>query len=107
MADPVCLSHEAIYTALYAMPRGQLRASLLDLLRRRHKACRQARGKDGRSPTIADLTYIDRKHIEVTDRLIPGHWEGDLIIGKGNLSQVSTLVERKSLFVALVRVAKW
>ena len=47
MADPARLSHEAIYTALYAMPRGQLRASLLDLLRRRHKARRPARVNPG------------------------------------------------------------
>jgi IS30 family transposase len=104
MADPVRLSHEAIYTALYAMPRGQLRASLLDLLRRRHKARRPARGKNGRSHSIPDMTLIDRRPIEVNERLIPGHWEGDLIIGKGNLSQVGTLVERKSLFVALVKL---
>src|SRR6202161_4053923 len=104
MADPVRLSHEAIYTALYAMPRGQLRASLLDLLRRRHKARRPARGKNGRSHSIPDMALIDRRPIEVNERLIPGHWEGDLIIGKGNLSQVGILVERKSLFVALVKL---
>jgi transposase, IS30 family len=104
MADPVRLSHEAIYTALYAMPRGQLRASLLDLLRRRHKARRPARGKTKRSRSIPDMTLIDQRPVEVEMRLVPGHWEGDLIIGKGNLSQVGTLVERKSLFVALVKL---
>lgn len=104
MADPVRLSHEAIYTALYAMPRGQLRASLLDLLRRRHKARRPARGKNSRSRSIPDMTLIDQRPAEVADRLIPGHWEGDLIIGKGNLSQVGVLVERKTLFCVLVRL---
>jgi transposase, IS30 family len=104
MTEPLRLSHEAIYTALYAMPRGQLRASLLDLLRRRHKARRPARGKSGRSHSIPDMTLIDQRPIEVNQRLVPGHWEGDLIIGKGNLSQVGTLVERKSLFVALVKL---
>jgi IS30 family transposase len=104
MADPVRLSHEAIYTALYAMPRGQLRASLLDLLRRRHKARRPARNKNSRSRSIPDMTLIDLRPPEVAERLIPGHWEGDLIIGKGNLSQVGTLVERKTLFVALVKL---
>jgi IS30 family transposase len=104
MVEPVRLSHEAIYTALYAMPRGHLRASLLDLLRRRHKARRPARSKSGRSHSIPDMTSIDQRPIEVNERLVPGHWEGDLIIGKGNLSQVGTLVERRSLFVALVKL---
>jgi transposase, IS30 family len=104
MTDPVRLSHEAIYTALYAMPRGQLRASLLDLLRRRHKARRPARGKNSRSRSIADMTLIDQRPAEVAKRLVPGHWEGDLIVGKGNLSQVGVLVERKTLFCVLVRL---
>ena len=104
MTDPVRLSHEAIYTALYAMPRGKLGASLLDLLRRRHKARRPARGKNSRSRSIPDMTLIDQRPAEVADRLIPGHWEGDLIIGKGNLSQVGVLVERKTLFCVLVRL---
>ena len=107
MTDPVRLSHEAIYTALYAMPRGQLRASLLDLLRRRHKARRPARGKNSRSRSIPDMTLIDQRPAEVADRLIPGHWEGDLIIGKGNLSQVGVLVERKTLFLRPGEVEGW
>jgi IS30 family transposase len=86
------------------MPRGQLRASLLELLRRRHKARRPARGKNSRSRSIPDMTLIDQRPAEVADRLIPGHWEGDLIIGKGNLSQVGVLVERKTLFCVLVRL---
>jgi IS30 family transposase len=95
---------EAIYTALYAMPRGHLRASLLDLLRRRHKARRPARSKNKRRHPIPDMTLIDQRPVEVEMRLVPGHWEGDLIIGKGNLSQVGTLVERSTLFVALVKL---
>jgi transposase, IS30 family len=103
MADPVCFSCETIYTALYAMPRGQLRANLLDLLRRSHKARRAGRA-NRRSRSIPDMTLIDQRPIEVATRLVPGHWEGDLIIGKGNRSQVGTLVERATLFVALVRL---
>jgi IS30 family transposase len=105
MPDPVRLSYETIYTALYTMPRGHLRSSLLSLMRRRHRARRPHRGKDGRSkPSIPDMTLIDQRPIEVQMRLIPGHWEGNLIIGKGNLSQVGTLVERTTLFVALVKL---
>jgi IS30 family transposase len=106
MPDPVRLCYETIYTALYTMPRGHLRSSLLALMRRRHRARRPRRGKDGRSkPSIPNMTLIDQRPIEIQMRLIPGHWEGDLIIGKGNLSQVGTLVERTTLFVALVKLS--
>ena len=105
MPDPVQLSAETIYTALYAMPRGQLRASLLALTRRGHQARRTQRRKAGpRKPPIPDMVLIDQRPLEVQMRLIPGHWEGDLIIGKGNRSQVGTLVERTTLFVALVQL---
>jgi IS30 family transposase len=103
MADPVRLSHETIYTALYAMPRGQLRASILELLRRSHKSRSKGRANQ-RSRSIPDMTLIDQRPNQVAMRLVPGHWEGDLIIGKGNLSQVGTLVERTTLFVALVKL---
>ena len=105
MPDPVQLSYETIYTAFYTMPRGHLRSSLLSLMRRRHHGRRPQGRKDGRrKPSIPDMTLIDRRPVEVQMRLIPGHWEGDLIIGKGNLSQVGTLVERTTLFVALVKL---
>jgi len=88
------------------MPRGHLRSSLLALMRRRHRARRPRRGKDGRAkPSIQEMTLIDLRPVEVQMRLIPGHWEGDLIIGRGNLSQVGTLVERTTLFVALVKLS--
>ena len=105
MPDPVQLSYETIYTALYTMPRGHLRSSLLTLMRRRHHARRPQRRNNGRSnPSIPAMTLIDQRPVEIQMRLVPGHWEGDLIIGKGNLSQVGTLVERTTLFVALVKL---
>ncbi len=105
MPDPVRLSRETIYNALYAMPRGQLRASLLALMRRRHKTKRSQQGKNKiNNGSIPDMTLIDSRPVEVQMRLVPGHWEGDLIIGKGNQSQVGTLVERTTLFVALVKL---
>lgn len=105
MADPVRLSHETIYTSLYAMPRGELRSVVLDLLRHGHKARRSRTAKkDRRNQAIPNMISIDQRPIEVAMRLIPGHWEGDLVIGKGNRSQVGTLVERTTLFVALVQL---
>lgn len=102
MAEPVRLSYETIYTALYAMPRGELRSRLL---RRRHRARRSRRSGQGPvKPPIPDMLLIDHRPAEVEARLIPGHWEGDLIIGKSNRSQIGTLVERKTLFVALVKL---
>jgi len=105
MAEPERLSHDTIYTALYAMPRGQLRSDLLKLTRRRHHARRPQRGSKGpRKPPIPDMTPIDHRPDEVDKRVIPGHWEGDLIIGKGNLSQIGVLVERATLYVVLVKL---
>jgi transposase, IS30 family len=105
MPEPVQLSRETIYTALYAMPKGQFRASLLALMRRRHKTKRSPQGNNkSNNGSIPDMTLIDLRPDDVRMRLIPGHWEGDLIIGKGNQSQVGTLVERTTLFVALVKL---
>jgi transposase, IS30 family len=102
MPEPVRLSHETIYTALYAMPKGQLRSRILSLMRRRHKQ-RRAQGRTQR-PFVDPITLIDERPSEVDERIIPGHWEGDLIKGKLNQSRVGTLVERTTLFVALVKL---
>lgn len=105
MPDPVRLSYETIYTSLYAMPRGHLRSSVLQLMRRHHHARRPQRGNKGpRKPPIPEMILIDQRPLEAVQRQIPGHWEGDLIIGKGNRSQVGVLVDRTTLFLALVQL---
>jgi IS30 family transposase len=105
MPDPVRLSYETIYNSLYAMPRGHLRSALLKLMRRHHRARRPHRGNMGASKApIPEMVLIDQRPSEAGQRLIPGHWEGDLIIGKGNRSQVGVLVDRKTLFLALVKL---
>jgi IS30 family transposase len=105
MDTPVRLSHETIYPTLYAMPRGELRSGLLKLMRRKHHARRPQRGKRGPvKPPIPEMTLIDERPTEVEERLLPGHWEGDLIIGKGNLSQVGVLVERCTLFTIVIKL---
>jgi IS30 family transposase len=98
------VSHETIYASMYALPRGELRTDLIKALRQSHKTRRpRARGNDRREQ-IPDLRPISERPQEVQDRLIPGHWEGDLIKGKGNRSAIGTLVERTSRYVILVQL---
>jgi IS30 family transposase len=93
------VSHETIYTALYAMPRGELRSELLATLRQARKARRpRARGEDRRGE-MPNMVSIHQRPPEIDERVIPGHWEGDLIKGRCNASAVGTIVERASLFV--------
>ena len=104
MPEPVRISHETIYNAIYAMPRGELRTEVIELLRKSHKTRRpRARGEDRRG-LIPNMTSIDERPLEVADRLVPGHWEGDLIKGSANRSQVGTLVERTTLFTVLAKM---
>ena len=99
------VSHEAIYQAIYAVPRGELRRELLACLRQ-GKPQRGRRSKDGeRRGRICDMTSIHERPAEVEGRLVPGHWEGDLIKGASNRSSVGTLVERTSRKVVLVKLA--
>jgi IS30 family transposase len=98
------ISHETIYTAIYAMPRGELRKELVACLRQSRKNRRpRARGEDRRGK-IQNMISIHDRPPEVDERLVPGHWEGDLIKGARNASAVGTLVERTSLFVTLAKM---
>lgn len=98
------VSHESIYDCLYVQARGELRTELKVALRsgrtRRvaHSRMASTRGK------IRDMVNISDRPKEAEDRAVPGFWEGDLIIGKGNKSQIATLVERKSRLTLLVRI---
>lgn len=104
MSEPVRLSHETIYQAIYAMPKGALRTETIALLRFGHNKRRpRARGEDRRGQ-IPNMTSIDLRPADIAERLVPGHWEGDHIKGAGNRSQIGTLVERKTLYVALVKL---
>lgn len=98
------VSHETIYTAIYAMPRGELRKEVIGWLRFGHAKRRpRARGEDRRG-RIPDMVSIHDRPPEIEERLIPGHWEGDLIKGAHNRSAVGTLVERSTLFTVLSRM---
>ena len=98
------VSHETIYRSLYILPRGGLRKELLMLLRQSRKKRRpRSRGKDRRG-TIPDMISIHDRPREIEDRRVPGHWEGDLIMGKGNASAIGTIVERTTRFLVLVKM---
>ena len=97
----VAVSHETIYAALYALPRGELRRELIACLR-------QGKPRRGRTPKgserrgrLCDMTPIAQRPDDVAARLVPGHWEGDLILGQDN-SAIGTLVERTTRFLLLV-----
>ena len=98
------VSHETIYSAIYAYPRGELRRQLIACLRQgRSTRLPRSRGTDRRGQ-IADMISIHVRPPEVADRVMPGHWEGDLIKGAGNRSAVGVLVERTSRLVLLARM---
>ena len=99
------VSHETIYKTLFVQGRGALRKELTKLLRTRRM--RRRHRKPGRGPTkgrIKDMVMIRQRPPEVEDRSVPGHWEGDLIIGRRGTSAIGTLVERHSRYVMLLRL---
>ena len=98
------VSHESIYTCIYAQSRGELKKELVSCLRMaRAKRWPRSKGADRRGQ-IADLLSIHVRPPEIEDRQLPGHWEGDLIKGKGNASAIGTLVERTTRLVVLVKL---
>ena len=101
------VSHEAIYQYIYALPKGELAAHGI-LLRSKRTRRRSTPAAGRRGAPIVAMTSIDARE-DITDRKVPGHWEGDLIIGTGR-SAIGTIVERSSrstILVHLPRMEGW
>lgn len=99
------VSHETIYQALYLPARGDLERRPARVLRSGRSRRRPQRRLDRRSARFVEpMTMISERPAEVAERLVAGHWEGDLVMGRKNRSAIATLVERKSLFLKLVHL---
>ena len=98
------ISHEAIYQALFVQGRGALRGELTACLRTGRALRKPQRRIDGRRQRFTDKVMISERPAEAEDRAVPGHWEGDLVLGKDGKTAVGTLVERSTRFVMLLHL---
>jgi IS30 family transposase len=102
--DPAMqVSHETIYQTLYVQGRGALRKELTKYLRQ-GRTKRRGRPSHGREGLLSGMINISQRPPEASDRAVPGHWEGDLIMGAENHSAIGTLVERSTRFVMLLHL---
>jgi IS30 family transposase len=98
------VSHETIYQSIYVQGRGGLGRELAVCLRTGRAIRRPRRRADARTKRVTDKVLISDRPAEVADRAVPGHWEGDLIVGKDSGSAIGTLVERTSRFTMLLHL---
>lgn len=96
------ISHETIYHHIYCLPKGELKAELMRGLRRRRRLRQPRRYSHDRKQRIIDAVSIGERPKEAEGRAVPGHWEGDLLIGKERQSAIGTLVERTTRLTLLV-----
>lgn len=96
------ISHESIYQHIYCLPKGELKKELMRGLRRRRRLRQPRKYAHDRRGTIQDMISISERPKEAEGRIVPGHWEGDLLIGKNRTSALGTLVERTTRLTLLV-----
>lgn len=94
-------SHETIYTYIYLHTKGELKKELTGYLRQKKRLRKNRKSVKDQRGVIVDMVSIDERPKEVNARIVPGHWEGDLIMGKGHKSALGVIVERKNRFVIL------
>ena len=100
------ISHETIYQYLYCLPRGELKKELMRHLRHERKMRQPRYALKYRRQRIPDIVSISERPKETEGRTVPGHWEGDLIVGRGHTSALGTLVERTTRLTLLVPLEK-
>jgi transposase, IS30 family len=100
------ISHETIYRSLYVQSRGELRRQLAANLRSGRATRRSKKHIEGRRERIAEMVPIAQRPPEIDERRVPGHWEGDLLIGAASKSAIATLVERQTRYVLLARLGR-
>lgn len=100
------ISHESIYYHIYVQPKKEVEKLLISQLRQKRKYRGNVRRGSDKRTTIKDPIRIDERPQEVASREIPGHWEGDLVMGKNRESAIGTLVERTSRFLIIVPLKK-
>lgn len=96
------ISHETIYQHLYCLPKGELKKELMRGLRQERKMRQPRKYAHYRRQRIQDIISISERPKEAENRVVPGHWEGDLVIGKERQSALGTLVERTTRLTLLV-----
>jgi len=98
------ISHETIYAALYILPRGTLRKELLSCLRQKRRRRHSRSNAHARRGQIPGAIPIQERPKAVEKRGVPGHWEGDLLVGRKHQSAIGTLVERRTRYVILCKL---